>query len=236
MTKVTVYMISGTRRTGKDKLADKFMGVQSQDKKYNDWIVYSEGRSWVSPEQKIYRMALADALRDHVYSLTGIKQEIAASDAKDQILVDGVLLRTYMINLAMKKRYEHPGYWCKILNNKIEAVIGDNEVDRESQFYKDEAVDTISVLITDNRFGDEAKYLEDEGHKVITMRVFRSDVPIPSISGGDSRIPEHDTEHQLDHVKADYLLLINVPGELDAAVKLYPQYSKYVPVGIISMS
>lgn len=113
------------------------------------------------------------------------------------------------------RRAEDPEYWCKAAFKSIDAATN------------------INYVITDWRFHNEAKYTIDNYKQVLTIRIYRSDVPEPS--------PDIQCEHDLDNYCTDFLL---VPGfaeqnhdddikEFEKAIEKFPQYKGYIYCGEI---
>lgn len=77
-------------------------------------------------------------------------------------------------------------------------------------------------MITDWRYPNELEYLKKyKNHKITTIRLFRSDIPIPST--------ETISEHQLDDMSTDFILVpkTNSEEEFTKACELFPQYKKF---------
>ena len=72
-------------------------------------------------------------------------------------------------------------------------------------------------MVTDHRFPHEMEN-PNPAVQLVTLRLFRSAVPIP---------PADDlTEHANDHLLTDFLLV--APGDHDKAIELFPQFKHYV--------
>lgn len=196
------------RRTGKDTLS-KILKKEHIDAPFK-WRVYKHparlDQSLFS-DNDYERRAFADRLKEK----SSIKYNIpmVGDDEKDikqfKHYKTGELVsaRDIYLEYGALKREKDPLYWCK-------AAFDDITEDNKHAY-----------IITDWRFKNEAIYVESRFDDIVTIRLFRSDVPIP-----DSSIR---SEHDLDDYLTGLLLVRDdVDGEFEKAIELFPQYKDYV--------
>ena len=193
-----ITLICGYKRTGKDTLVKMCNG----DEEFK-WVVYKNPNSddifHIRPTR---RLAFAYKLRLEVSILLGIDESIDYDTFKEVIVKDGKTYRDFLIEHAALRRSEDIDYWVR------KAVDWDNL----------SSDDRISV--TDWRYPNELDYIRQYEHlNVTTVRVYRSDVPVPS--------DEDISEHQLDNIITDFLLVTS-DDEFEQACILFPQYKNYV--------
>lgn len=100
-----------------------------------------------------------------------------------------------------RSHYQKIGQWLRELNNDVWI----NYVDRKSK-------DWESVLVSDCRQLNEAKYLRDQGYMI--LKVYADDEVRKQriIESGETFSPElfnHETEQQVDSIEYDLLLINN---------------------------
>jgi hypothetical protein len=171
------------------------------------------------PKPQVTRVAFADILKREVHRTLNLAEHqrdptwLEAN--KDTVLFEGKTLRQHYIDTAMAKREIDPIYWARAAMKELTLT----QTTEEEQVF----------VITDWRFPNEAEYINHvasrNGFGVITLRLFRPEVPIPPI--------DEISERALDSTST-YLLL--VPSErasdsFNEAVKLWPQYANYKPWG-----
>jgi hypothetical protein len=120
-----------------------------------------------------------------------------------------VSARDIYIEWGAIRRAQDPNYWCKKVCETFAPVNG------------------ISYMITDWRFRNEIEYVQSVTNGVTSVRIYRSDVPVP-----DFDIP---SEHDLDEYPTDLLLLKdhNSSDEFRRALILFPQYQDYEITDIV---
>lgn len=209
-----VILTCGYRRTGKDTFFTKL----SSDKQIKSastidlfrWRIYKQptalNRS-LDYTLKYQRTAFADSLKEEAAVVYGIPVNVPddEKDVKQFIHYrtgDLVSSRDIHIEWGGIRRSEDPDYWCKEAFKRVEFDKG-------------------CCVVTDWRYHNEAEYTH-HSYDVITVRLYRSDVPVPD--------PRIESEHNLDNYRTDFLLLRDdVDGEYEKAVEIFPQYIGYVP-------
>jgi len=191
-----LFVLVGYRRTGKDTLAKALVEGTPISDLY--WTSCFKVPSCINGK----RLALADAVKAEVLELYPCLKQIDNLEAiKDQALdiLDGKSPRDLWKQHAMKQRSLDPDYWI----HKVMQVI---EVNTEHD-----------IVITDCRFRNEIEAFKQLKYQVITIRIVRDIVPIPD--------PTDITEHELDEIKTDYLLVDTI-SSLNLALDLFPQYTR----------
>ena len=210
-------MICGYRRTGKDTLYNQLNNVG--DISFN-WHVYYRPDSEMAeifgkgPHPAIIneilapgsRFAFADRLKQDVQGQlreAGIIFDYEAEKDTREFSFQGNLTtyRQMCIDHGAKMRELDKDYWCRIVTDQI---------------------GTDNAIITDFRFPNEhtfvANYAATNKLPLVTIRVFRKEVPIPTLS--------EPSEHSLDTFQTD-LLLVRDEKDFEEACKLFPQYQDY---------
>ncbi len=227
------YLISGTRRTGKDTLASSLLNQDEvKDKRIKPWLIYGGKKEWKLPSENAHRISFAYGVKLEVARSLDLDLPIVDSEAKDYLIVKGKLLRNHLIDLAMEKKRIDPSYWVKDSLERLPYPLDSEEksIDSEEKSIDSEEKSIYKgeedVVVTDFRFEkDEYGYLTKMGYEVVTIRVFRSEVHIPTKEEDPLGI-----EHDLDHFQCDFLLVTSEQG-FQSAISLYPQYSDYVQCG-----
>lgn len=183
-----IYLVCGYKRTGKDTLV-KMFNTRSEFK----WLIYSNSLSNNLVIRNVTRVAFADKLREEVNKSLNIIEEFDYDTFKEIVVQDGKTYRDILIEHAAYRRNQDPDYWVKQIN-----IVGES-------------------MITDWRYPNELLYLSKHC-KAITIRLFRSEVPIPP--------SDVISEHQLDNTVTDFLLVPN-EEDFEKACKIFPQYQNY---------
>jgi len=202
-------LLTAYRRTGKDYFAAILQGKQVPHFK---WLAYRPPNvQGVKLKIQPYKqMSYAKALKIETSNIFEIPEFVsdAEKDVPQYIHKDtGALVsaRDLYIEIGAKRRAQSLDYWVKFVCDD----------------YDQSPPETVAV-ITDWRFPNELLYTRQRytaPEDVVTVRLFRSDVPIPPA--------DVDSEHSLDAEATDILL---VPSHEDFVVAktLFPQYSDYV--------
>lgn len=185
-----IYLITAWRTTGKDTLYKQLINIS--DIPWN----------WNLPkalfDTNIKRYAFADELKKYVANKLGIDSNMNFDEIKNKIY-EGKTFRDHLIDDSKEIKKLDENYWCKKLFKKVE----------EDNFQG-------SIFITDWRFYHEYDYIKSlNKYEIITLRLYRSSVPIPSL--------ELESEHNLDDYKTDYLL-IDEESTLEDCLSKFPQY------------
>lgn len=193
-----IYLVAGYKGSGKDTLY-----LQVSGKKQFNWMIYRRpGSKKLDFLPNIKRVAFADPLKRTVIEYlqkhydSNITLEYCESHKEDKVY-DGKSYRDYCIEEGRVKREININHWCEL------ALL-----DYDS---------SKNYMITDFRFTNEYDY-SSSIDKCITIRVYRSCVPIP-----DKHI---ESEHALDNFETDYLLVLS-EDEFRESIKLFPQYKFY---------
>lgn len=198
---MSLTLVCGYRRTGKDTLCKILNG----DHTYS-WLIYGKQNSkYVSG--KVERLAFADALKKEVEIEYGVPADLPDSQKEAPLYLvklfeDLVSARRIWIYQGALRRSQDIDYWCSIIHNSL----------RENHKY----------IITDWRFPNEYEFFAKRGLVDNTIRIFRSQVPIPPL--------EEASEHSLDSFLTDFLLVTS-EEEFVTAKSQFPQYSSYCKLG-----
>ena len=204
-----VTLVCGYRRTGKDTLYEI---ITNNENPLFHWQIYEHP---LLREERFYgwnkykRIAFANALKQEASEKYGIPLIIPDSE-KDlkqfRHYKSGELVsaRDIYIEWGAERRAQNQDYWCE---QALTHVPNDPNV---------------NCIITDWRFRNEAQYAIKTFESVVTIRVWRSDVPEPSI--------DIESEHNLDKYRTDYLLVLD-DDEFKKAVIRFPQYANYIHTG-----
>lgn len=216
MTKI--LQICGYRRTGKDKFYDIISG--NCDNNRFKWRIYrdpDENRSFVeSGKIKYVKKSFASELKNEASSVYNIPAKISDNDKdlkqfKHYKTGQLVSARDIYIEWGKYRRSQDINYWCEKV---LVSIISEN-ID-----------DTLRYIITDWRFLNEDNYIANKYHDRMTIRLFRSDVPIPD--------KNEESEHQLDNYKTDFLLIRDdLNDEFGKAIEIFPQYKEYIQCGFL---
>ncbi len=173
------------------------------------------------------RAAHADALKEEVHAMIHDDNLSFISPSTDsrkdsevyycsKLNLTGTL-RDHYIEHGRRERLKDPDIWAKKTQETIEKFI-------QSQNMADE-------LIIDNpdwRFKNEFTYLSSskmiDDPAIITMRLFRAEVPIPNY--------DISSEHSLDNIETDFLLVTSW-WSLVKVVYLMPCYTDHYFQGVI---
>jgi thymidylate synthase (FAD) len=167
-----LVLLIGYRRTGKDTLADALIkGVNIKETLYPACI------TTLPTLYKPMRLGLADQLKKDVSQMIGYP----VTDNNKDKNVNGLTVRDILIQHGTDMRNKDEDYWVNIVLDEI----GKNP--------------NRDIIITDCRFGNEiTKFKSLLDRDVITVRLYRSSVPVPDLS--------INSEHELDNFKADHLI------------------------------
>lgn len=201
-----IYLICGYRGTGKDTLCGQLLGIKEIE--FN-WTIYRPRNAKILfpsfSQGQVRRVAFADELRGQVMKKLQLPSTFDPQANKNSI-IDGKTFRQHLIERGMEARQEDPDYWCKLA---FKAMVNDDQ-----------------IVVTDWRFPNEKNYCDRQfPNSVVTIRVFRPEVPIP---------PENEpSERSLDDIKTDFLLLASTTGLSEEelftrAIEQFPQYRGYV--------
>jgi hypothetical protein len=206
-----IILTCGYRRTGKDTLYSILSNPQSIINRFK-WRIYKH-KSQINrkfPENVSYeRTAFADHLKLEASVIYGIPSVVPDSEKDLKQFIhyktgDLVSARDIYIEWGAIRRQEDPEYWCKAVC-KFLANSSNN-----------------TCVVTDWRYCNESTYMLNQYDNVLTVRVYRSDVPEP---------PAHiESEHDLDEYRTDFLLLNDeLENEFQKTIEKFPQYNDYVP-------
>lgn len=204
---MTLRMVCGYRRSGKDTLFMQIRDIQNGTKStipFN-WVIYRNTecqRTFLTKDESaISRIAFADAVKTTVKEThTNLPPNV--DDIKDQPLdvIDGKTFRQLCIKVGLEGRHRDPDLWCR---NALKSL------DRNCNY-----------IVTDWRFRNEYTYACHE-FDVISVRVFRRSVELP---------PKDElSENDLNTAITDFVL---IPSEEEqeewrALINLFPFYHNY---------
>lgn len=114
---------------------------------------------------------------------------------KEIPLFDGKSFRDLCIEHAAFRRNQKQTYWSDLIFSNIKS----------------------SIMCTDWRNLDEEKVARSKS-EVRTIRVYRSDVPVPPM--------DDKSEHSLDNITTDYFL-VRSEEEFKKGCEIFPQYKSY---------
>lgn len=228
---MSLIFVAGYRGSGKDTLYRQLL-----DRDYwlpFNWIIYTSEDNLNNKENPflqlngIKRVSFADALKKEVKEKlikenlidnqfdveshkdiplvmpgTDLIKKRNSGSPRSNNTISNKTFRDYCIQRAEEARDKNPNHWCaKVLSDVYESE---------------------NVLITDWRYPNELEYYTESQNiinkKIITCRVYRSQVPIPD--------KEIASEHSLDEFKTDYLLVTS-EEEFTQAIKVFPLYTNY---------
>ncbi|QIN54515.1 putative nucleoside/nucleotide kinase [Cedratvirus kamchatka] len=153
------------KRTGKDTLLSLLQSnpVTSYSVEHEDvfWIIYANpclSLSYIESflTQRRRRVGFADQLKENVHRELGLTQ--VTEHDKDNLYINGKLLRDYYIEEGARGRAIDPLYWVK-------SVLPFSLQD--------------PVVVTDVRFPNELDHIEK--FDCLTARLYRSSVLLPSL-------------------------------------------------------
>ena len=212
-----ILMVCGYRGTGKDTLCEQFNSI----KPFNWKVLGKRDIQHALRIQPAKRIAYADVLKKTVHKMLGINEDINTEPLKEMLLlqIEKIIgyelskqydknksLRDYYIQYAKEKRQEDENYWCSRI--ELKELKG-------------------TIMVTDWRYKNEYEYVRTHWiyNTMTTIRVFRKDVSIP----------QHESEHELDGVQTDYVLIPEkeYEKEYNKLIEIFPQYSEYVEKGLI---
>jgi hypothetical protein len=157
-------------------------------------------------------VAFADALRRAVYEELRVPPDFEYERDKDLLLFDGnkKSVRDHLIQCGDLGRALDPAHWVK-------RAFAD-------YFVKPPG---MNLICSDYRFKAELGEAEKAGIVVHTLRLYRSEVPVPPAG-----LP---SEHSLDDVATDFLLVseTDADAEKEKLCKIMPQYAGYVSAGVL---
>ncbi len=165
------------------------------------WAIYQARPAFVGgPMVSMIRVAFADTLKEQTAKEIGWPYNRALESNKDQVVRDEKTFRDCLIEVVARERKGDPLHWVKLAVNgtsEMFAVTGD-------------------ISMRNDTF-------RDNGYKVTTFRVFRTDFHVPD--------PNDTTEGSLDRVSTDHLV---VPAkdhsmQFSGTCSLFPQYKNCRP-------
>jgi hypothetical protein len=205
-------LIAGFRRTGKNVFGeDVRRGTFSYP-----WVVHGRpdapplaAPSPFSAFANAPIVAFADPIRSIVSGALGLGPAYDFDANKDTCVVAGKKVRQHLIDAGTAGRAVAKSFWAR-------ATFAPHFTRKPSE--------RAAVICTDWRFaGEHAALVHEAGVRdIITVRLFRREVPIP-----DRCI---ESEHDIDNVAATFLC---VPDEdhMAAAIAAFPVYANYIPLG-----
>lgn len=214
---VSQFHLLGYTGTGKDvffsDIQQHKLGWTAQlDTPLVRWRVYCDSSrrfdalGWVDrlcnmPKESIYRLAFADKLKEDVHQRLGlVSAQSMRPNAKDVFVVDGLTLRQHYIKRAKEVRDSDPTFYARMAWETRQQILQD---DPEAVF-----------IVTDHRYANEVPTWD-----VVSIRLFRSAVPVPAA--------DNESERSLDTHTSDLLLVPDDKVEWKQAIKQFPQYRHY---------
>lgn len=209
-----VILICGYRRTGKDTFYQKLIG----EKFPFSWLVYAattdkrateRWQTLIAKASQIKRLAFADKLKAEIKEIYGIDPAIPDKQKDTKMFIhhitgEKVSYRDICIEWGTFRKWRNHNYWV----SKVWEEMHNNNI----------------YLITDFRFAEELIYLYGKpGVEIITIRLYRKSVPEPPL--------EIESEHGLDLIRTDYLLL-EEPLDEEISEK-FPQYRNFQEIATI---
>lgn len=210
-----IRLICGYTRSGKDTFA-RYLNT-TEGKKSFSWAIYYHPQLTTTTftEEPGYRLAFADEVKKQVLAELNLPLNYNIEKKKNEVIPGTEkTFRSFCIDKGCGERKKDKCYWVKLAFDKLKPT--------------QEGIPTI----TDWRFKEELTYAQNIG-EVITIRVYRKDVPIPEVVN-----PDDDPEHTLDETSTDYLI---VPAkdheeEFKSAQEVFPQYKGYILYKKLEMS
>lgn len=219
---MVIYLLTGYRRTGKDGLCSILKHGLGAGQPF-PWEVRALGVDPVVSHlnatlkgcHPVQRIAFADTLKEEVHQQLQdqFPPGFDPEQEKDRAIFNGKTLRQHYIDHGAKRRAEDPDYWVHAAFRGREKLLANAD-----------------IVVTDWRFPNEGAVVERIASQhqvpVITIRLFRHEVPIPP--------NDEPSEHSLDQHDTDLLLLGTNQPELQrtAAIQQFPQYRNYRSVKI----
>jgi hypothetical protein len=207
----TIFLVAGYRRTGKDMLFNILSNPDDSTSRFK-WRVYKHpDNEWMEfrGDGEYQRLAFADQLKREASLQYGIPLVVsdAEKDRKQFIHYQTgaqVSARDIYIEWGAVRRAENPNYWCAAAAKQVTDP-------------------NMKYVVTDWRYRNESRYIIKTLPYVVTVRVYRSEVPEPDLT--------IESEHDLDAETTHTLLLREDDHEKEfvAAVKRFPQYQDFVP-------
>lgn len=191
---MTILLLCGFQTTGKDFVYQNL----HQGTFLDHWIVLSKNgfhhelSSLITPSYQ--RVAFADKLKSYVLNKYHLPDSIQKSDRIPS------LQKTYrelLIEEGTLKRDIDPFCWV-------------------SEAMDPWVLSSTSICITDWRYKKEKEYIESKFDNVITARVYRSCVPVPT----------DKSEHILDDVLTDFVFLSS-EQDIEPFMDQFQQYKDY---------
>jgi hypothetical protein len=198
---VALYL-SGFKRTGKDELANGISDLWSPVPYKYHWDAYASNRdtspSVITSFAGAVIVGFHDKLRKEVYKWRGLPRDYNYEANKDVICSEtGRSLRDDMIAVGAAGRAIDPAYWVK------RAFAG---------YFSCKTASRAKLICPDHRFRAEYESAVAVGMKVVTARLYRSEVPVPPA--------DIESEHDLDSFATDFLL-VRDEAEFAKAVKQF---------------
>ena len=211
-----VYLVCGFRRTGKDTLLAQFNRDPNCPIPFDNWEIRARpSQPYFLIVQPVKQVSFAQPLKDMVIKKLGMPVDTDIEAIKDQPLSEefrqsyskGTTFRDVLIEVAKEGRLQDPDYWCK-------------------SAFAPNLSSPIPIMVTDWRYPNEKDFVAKLA-KVITIRVFRKEVPVPTT----------ESEIQLNADQTDYILtpVSSDQSQWSRAIEVLPQYRHYIPVGYISI-
>ena len=188
-----MILLCGFRGTGKDTFYNNLI-----EGKLNNYVFYSQQDKKLTLKSNYTRVAFADNVKKEVNILYNTKYNINSSINKDSIIYENVTYRDLLIKHALFRKEKDINYWVKHACNWKKCQ---------------------NIMITDFRFPHEHDYIISHGYKPLTIRLFRSEVIIPT----------HESERALDDFTTDFLVLPrqNHSHEYNKVISIFPQYKSF---------
>jgi len=217
-----VTLCVGYTRTGKDTLYSDFRSndafvtsLDTSDDEYKEvrWYVYSLKGEEPELSGNMVRVGFADALKEDACKSLGLRGSWIDYEAEkntkmviDPFSLDTITLRQYYIVFGQRAKEEHgESIWAR---RAFATWAGTNH----------------HLFACDTRFFVELFAAMKIDDKPQTIRLFRSEVPIPvPVKDGG-----YDSEHSLDILTTKFLFVADKDRDFKKAVELWPQYKNYV--------
>ncbi len=199
-------LICGFRRSGKDHFGSLLCTPRTSNFSTPYWKLYGKYNSFKLIGLNPVRKAFADKLKEEVSENYNIPLTIP-EQLKDAKIFERegeyFSSRDLYIEWSNYRRSQDPDYWIKKCIEDPLLNSGNNG---------------STLIITDWRYYNEVNYLSLM-RPCVTIRVYRSNVPEPSLLSHD--------EHQLDRTSTDFLAVTS-EEEFILATRRFAQYEKYV--------
>lgn len=179
------------------------------------------------------RYAFANALKTDTHRQLGFRDcpAHAFEAVKDTLVArdphsgEVATLRAHYIRLGQEARGRDPLVWARIVakeiwENRLCDYPGPPVVDITTDWrFENELAPRLSVAPSGS-----LAWREEQAIAPTTVRLFREEVKAAAPTADRAT----DSEHNLDGVKTDYLLV--PPGQFEAALRAFPQYEGFEPV------